>query len=68
MMRKFLTASVLSAAFFLAAPAAANPFDPFDQCYFHNGCFWSESQSRWICNDDNVYALCLSPDLGEGLR
>ncbi len=60
MVRKFVTASVLSASFFLAAPVSANPFDPFDPCYLHHGCFWDGS--RWICNDANVYALCLSPD------
>lgn len=61
-MRKVVTASVVSVVFFLAAavPAAANPFDPFDPCYLRNGCFWDGG--RWVCNDANIYALCLSPD------
>jgi len=63
-MRKFVTASVLSVVFFLAAPAAANPFDPFDPGYLHNGFAWDQVQLRWVCNDANVYAICLSPDPG----
>jgi len=62
MKRKFVRAPALSAAFFVAAPAAANPFNPFDPCYLHNGCWWSEGDARWYCNDANIYALCLSPD------
>jgi len=60
MKRKFVMAPALSAVFFVAAPAAANPFNPFDPCYLRNGCFWQGD--RWVCNDANIYALCLSPD------
>jgi hypothetical protein len=61
-MRKILTGSILAVGLLLAAPVAANPYNPFDPCYLNNGCWWSEGDARWYCNDANIYALCLSPD------
>ena len=60
MIRKFVTGSVVSVVFFLASAATAGPNDPFDPCFLHSGCFWSEGQSRWICSDQSIYAYCLS--------